>query len=165
MNYRCSFIETLKYSKAHDMWASEAEFDHLHRLLTQKKDSYTPPTQLTQPLKTQSTPQTTTGVRSGTGPRTSEKTNYYNHNQRDPHQTEYRKKVDELLKKQPHNRFFISLDGWRSNYTPKQAAAIERAHIDIFKSTPSSSIKKDIDRLDEKWMTEDEENDPNWTPW
>ena len=37
INSRVSFIETLKYSKAHDTWATDKEFDHLYRILAEER--------------------------------------------------------------------------------------------------------------------------------
>ena len=147
MNTRVPWIEELKFSKAHNIWATASEFDHLHRLLTQQKIP-PPKTVITEPVKDVASPTATYGVKSGTPPK------QYSE---DSHQTRYRAQVADLLKKYPNVGFYESLNKWNGNYTVKQAAAIERAHKDAFGGYGPTPIETNI--------TEEEMNDPNWTPW
>lgn len=150
MNNNASFIETLLYSKVHDTWATKKEYDYLHQLLAVKKvapkstiTSQEPKLDHTHPYNYA----TSTGVKGAIK----------------EDQKKLREMLAYLLKKEPQVNFWKNLNEWRNDFSFKQGAAIkrsynERAHKDPnFDPTDESLFKSTI--------TEEERNDPNWTPW
>lgn len=141
MNNNASFIETLLYSKVHDTWATAKEYDYLHKLLSVRKVAPKPTaTSVEQQY-------TSTGVKGAIK----------------DDQEKLREMLAYLLKKEPQVNFWKNLNEWRNDFSFKQGAAIkrsynERAHKDPnFDPTDESLFKSTI--------TEEERNDPNWTPW
>ena len=72
-------------------------------------------------------------------------------------QDKLREKLEVLLKHDKHNRFYQSLHNWRGNFSAKQANCIVERYKEL-------AEKENFDELPSS-LTEEEKNDPNWTPW
>lgn len=145
-NGNSKHVETLVYSKVHDLWCVQREFDYLHKLLSKTKES---------PKKVDYVP---TGVKGNV--KENPKTTTYSGTE---DQQELRARVAKIIAKDKRNSFMFNLSKYQYDYSPKQAYWINKYYEDMFGITKANKAKEEKDYTSP--LTKEEQEDPNWTPW
>ena len=152
MNTRASFIEDLQFSKAHDTWATSNEFDQLYKLLAYDR------------TRASSTPVSHKPIaEEPIAPKTGVHAKKVEPNSKDNSDQILRNKLSHLIQHDRNNTFFRNLSKWQGSFSPKQAACIERNYNEKFPTRPIATEEANDDISAS--ITDEERNDPNWTPF
>lgn len=147
---KTSQFEEFVYAAKYNIWISSKELPHVHELVLNAKNhtKYIPP-------------KATSTMKTGVGGRTDNKEQQPTNETRVAVQKDLRDKIKELFNDNPRNSFFYNLKNWKWDYTTKQGACIIRAYDEL---KGRKDKNKNFDTTPDS-ITEEERNDPNWTPW